>query len=96
MRSIPNQITNNPNSVWLLLCHLDCCIILHNILIDKNDKVTQSWIDELGNEEVDDVAQMIGKYDYSAPIVQGAAYERRRQLIEYLIDVVLIYVNNNA
>jgi DDE superfamily endonuclease len=34
LRSIPMLITNSPNSLRCILWVIDCCIILHNLLVD--------------------------------------------------------------
>jgi hypothetical protein len=49
-RSIPMVITNSARSVKLILRNIECCIILHNLLIDnevteRND-LPREWYDE--------------------------------------------------
>jgi hypothetical protein len=41
LRSIPMAITNNARSVKLILRNIECCIILHNLLIDDEDEATE-------------------------------------------------------
>jgi hypothetical protein len=90
LRSIPMKITDDPNSVRAILRHIECCVILHNLLIEDDDEIPQQWIDEF-DDDTSDVAAMVGEYDYSAPIGdEHESDERRRRQMEYFVDMGLI------
>ena len=84
------NITNNPNSVRGILCHIECCVIIHNFLIEEKEAVVDGWIEEL-DDDGNNVANMIGKYDF--PIPGGAVVpndKRRRRVMEHFFDSGLI------
>ena len=41
LRSIPMVVTNNPRSMRRILKYIDCCIILHNLLIGYDDDIPE-------------------------------------------------------
>ena len=64
--SIPMKITDDPKSVHrCILCVIDCCIILHNLLIDIDDDVPEEW----GKSDVNDgdIATAVGEPNFSYP-----------------------------
>ena len=83
LRLIPMIITEEPASLKKILKVIDCCVILHNLLL--------SWRDE-GPEEF--VEQDIGDDDYyddhlSTPITEDMRKDERRQrLLEFYKDFV--------
>jgi hypothetical protein len=46
LRSIPMLITDHKNSMRRILRVIDCCIILHNMMIDEQDIVPEEWYDD--------------------------------------------------
>jgi hypothetical protein len=55
LRSIPMVITDKPRSVKLILQNIECCIILHNMLIDAEATVSDDLPDKW-YEQGDDVS----------------------------------------
>jgi hypothetical protein len=67
---------------------IDCCIILHNLLVDVGeDTIPEEWMedndlmDDVMDDDVmdDDVAGDVGEYDYTAPIQNYHQKDENRQ-----------------
>eukprot|EP00977_Amphora_coffeiformis_P018999 scaffold6842_cov135-Amphora_coffeaeformis.AAC.1 len=54
LRSIPMTITDDPKSVTKVLKIIDCCIILHNLLVDVNT-VPDRWLEDVDPQSDIDV-----------------------------------------
>jgi hypothetical protein len=90
LRGIPMKITNEKSSVRRILQMIECCIILHNLLIDTDDDIPDVWLDEF-EDDVSEVGAAIGEYDYSLPILdQDSCDERRQRCIDYFKDMNMI------
>jgi hypothetical protein len=91
LKSIPMKITNARKSVKRILRVIDCCIILHNLLIDNgDDEIPLDWMDndsdDGGSDDEDDashsnVGDAIGEYDFGLPVQEHD--ERRRRCTIY-------------
>ena len=60
LRSIPMVIDNSKKSVRRILKYIDCCIILHNLLIELKDEPPEEWADSedlLDDEELEEPIQ---------------------------------------
>jgi hypothetical protein len=69
---------------------VNCCIILHNLLIDSNDTVPEEWLDEF-DDDVSEVGAAIGELDYSRPLLeQDDGDERRQRYIRFFKDMNMI------
>ena len=67
LHEIPMKTTNNKKSNRLMLRVIDCCIILHNLLIDVCDEISDEWMDEI--DDVSKVGAAIGEHYYARPIL---------------------------
>eukprot|EP00978_Attheya_sp_CCMP212_P009530 scaffold22545_cov61-Attheya_sp.AAC.1 len=58
--SIPMQISDNPMFLKRILKYIDCCIVLHNILINhiQDEDVPEEWIDL--DDDASDMAEATG------------------------------------
>jgi hypothetical protein len=89
LRSIPMVITDHKNSVRRILRVIDCCVILHNLLIDCGDEIPEEWLED--EDDASEVGFAIGEYQMAAPILHDHENdERRRRCMEYFKDVGLI------
>ena len=89
LKSIPMVITDHKNSVRRILRVIDCCVILHNLLIDCNDEIPEEWLED--EDDGSEVGFAIGEYEMAAPIHQQHENdERRRRCMEYFKDLGLI------
>jgi DDE superfamily endonuclease len=95
LRSIPMKITDERKSLKSVLRMIDCCIILHNLLIDFNkdeDDIPDDWIEDdssdVDRDDQDDIANDIGEYWYSQPINEAdQGKERRTRALQYMSDL---------
>jgi hypothetical protein len=103
LRCIPMVITEKKNSLRGILRYIDCCIILHNMLIGANDdEVPDSWYDsdddatEIGaamgefdsNDDASEIGAAVGEYDLSAPFqIQDTNDTRRERCMNYFRDM---------
>ena len=89
LRSIPMVITDNPRSVKKIVKYIDCCVILHNLLIDADGDIPGSWLEDV--DDASDIAAITGD-DALVQELNSSQHdnlERRRRLFEYLRDFVL-------
>ena len=77
LRSIPMKITDDPKSLHRILHVIDCCIILHNLLIDINDDVPEEWWESDVNDW--DIATAVGEPNFSAPFFPHSPNDEWRQ-----------------
>jgi DDE superfamily endonuclease len=80
LRLIPMIIDNSPNSIRHILRVIDCCIILHNLLVDVGDNIIpEEWCDD--NDVInDDVGVYIGEHDFGANIETNQPNVSRREI----------------
>ena len=82
LRSIPMKITDDPKSVRRIFRVIDCCIILHNLLIDIDDDVPEEWWESDINDG--EIATAVGEPNFSAPFYPHSPNdERRRRGFDY-------------
>ena len=72
-------ITNDKRSVKKILKYIDCCIILHNLLIDMKDEPP---------EEVYEDDEHFDPWLNEAIPADSRADERRQRLLQYFKDFV--------
>lgn len=87
LKSIPMVITDKKKSVKRILRIIDCCVILHNLLIDTGDEIPDDWIDNESDDESDngsDVGCEVEEYD----MVHDD--DRRQRCIDYFINMGLL------
>jgi hypothetical protein len=81
LKSIPMVITEDPSSVRKILQYIDCCIILHNMLIGQDD-IPEDWIDDKDDtSDLDVTSELNGQLDDASP-----PDERRRQVHSFFRD----------
>ena len=52
-----------------MLYSIDCCVVLHNLLIDlKSVDQTNEWLDDNDASDVNDIADALGMTDYGHEI----------------------------
>ena len=94
LRSIPMVITDHKNSIQQILCVIDCCVILHNLLIDCNDEIPEEWLEDgdyVSEDDASEVGFAVGEYEMAAPILQQHENDERcRHCMDYFKDVGLI------
>jgi hypothetical protein len=74
-------ITEDPASVRKILQYIDCCIILHNMLIGK-DEIPEEWMDDDDDtSDIDITSELNGQLDDASP-----PDERRRQVHNFFRD----------
>jgi hypothetical protein len=87
LQNIPMIITDDPRSVAKILKCIDCCIILHNILVNCNDEIPEEWWVEL--DDASDIASAIGNPELADIIPLDAPKDTRRsKLLAFLKDYV--------
>ena len=84
MRSIPMVITDNERSIKRVLKYLDCCFIMHNLLLN-NDELPDEWMDV--DDAISDIAAAVGDDDLAGAIMPDEPKDsRRRKLMDYFRD----------
>jgi hypothetical protein len=87
---IPMLITSKRNSIKRILRVIDCCVILHNLLIDVgDDDIPEEWLRAV--QEAQDVGEAMGKFDYARDIFDYHENdERRQQQLVHFINLNMI------
>jgi hypothetical protein len=71
-------ITNKRNSLKRILRVIDCCVILHNLLINAGDiDVPEEWLEAVA--EASDVGEAVGEFNYASNIYDYHENDERRQ-----------------
>ena len=84
LRMIPNKITERKSSIRRILKYIDCCVILHNMLLKWKDEAPEIW-----EEDIPDVEEETFDNTMSLPITEDMAKDERRQrLLVYYKDYV--------
>ena len=78
LRGIPMKITDDKNSMKRILRYIDCCMILHNLLLDVDDEIPDEWIDDV-DDCSSQIGESIGEVDYSFPLLNDEINDERRQ-----------------
>ena len=84
LKGINLKITEDKKSMLRILKFIDCCIIMHNLLIaDHITDVEQSWIDEEDFSDIDDSNRVPGPYDMlERPLRPGCMKDERRSRLK--------------
>jgi hypothetical protein len=92
LKSLPMKITNEKKSVKRILRIIDCCIILHNFLVDSgDDTVPEEWYDNEADDDNSDVGYLVGEYDMAVQMNDDDENdERRRRCIDYFRDMNML------
>jgi hypothetical protein len=67
---------------------IDCCVILHNLLIETGDEIPDDWIEDdsdSGSDCGSDVGYEVGEYN----MINDD--DRRERCIEYFINMGLLH-----
>ena len=84
------RITEEKESMKKILQMIDCCIILHNLLIpeDGGDDVDEEWLDNGDISDVDDDTRVPGPRDrFYRPIPQGIRKDECRQRLQTYLEL---------
>lgn len=83
LRSIPMVVKKEKKAMKRILRTIECCFILHNLLIDAgDDDVPPEWADS--DDDASHIAEAVGEYDFAAPIIdEDQQDERRQRCMEY-------------
>lgn len=90
LRSIPMVVTDDKKSLRRILRIIDCCVILHNLLIDAGETtVPDDWMEV--DEAADEIATAAGQDHLAHPILDADRNdERRLRCMHYFVDQGLI------
>ena len=83
LKYISMRVTDNKARMERILRYIDCCVILHNLLISCNDEVDLDWLDDEEASDVDDEvrAPTFGDMLYR-PIPKGSTKDERRTRLQ--------------
>ena len=89
LRGIPFVITHKKKSMRRVLQYIDCCVILHNFLVDHGeDEIPSDW--EIP-DDVSEIGASLGEFDYAGAFVAGTDSDARRsRCMEYFKSQLLI------
>jgi hypothetical protein len=90
LRSIPMILTDNKNSMRRILRVVDCCVILHNLLINVGETtVPDDWLEV--DDTSDEIATAAGQQHLADPLLEADRNdERRLRCMDYFLDQGLI------
>jgi hypothetical protein len=85
LKSLPMKITNEKKYVRRILRIIDCCIILHNLIVDsRDDAVPEEWYDNEADDDNSDVGYLVAEYDMAVQRNDDDENdERQRRCIDY-------------
>ena len=99
LRRIPKKITSKTSSLRGILKIIDCCIILHNLLIDCDDEIPEQWLNDiLSSGEVDGIEEELGEENrflparYEEDDIENNDDTRRQQCLSFFKD--FNFINN--
>jgi len=83
LRAIPCKLTESPSSMRRILEYIDCCVILHNLLVERKDHCEPGdWdADDEDFSDVDDtdrVEALVDQAQLNQPVPDGSAAGHRR------------------
>ena len=89
LKNIRHMVTDDKQSMLFILKLIDCCMIIHNLMIPDDETLTDDldWYDDDGDvSDVDEESRAPTEFDrLNRPIPQGCRKdERRRRLQTYL------------
>ena len=88
LKRIRNRICEDKDSVKFILELIDCCVILHNLLIPEDDEDPEhlDWYDDEDLSDIDDESRAPSPSDmlYRRMPANSRKDERRRRLQTYL------------
>ena len=95
LKCIPCKLTENVESLRRILEYIDCCVILHNLLVQRNDHVDADFWDPSYNDEFSDPdaaarerEDLLG-LNRPVPAAAGPG-ARREQLCQYINNTVVL------
>jgi DDE superfamily endonuclease len=86
LRNIRMAITEDKNSLKTILKYIDCCVILHNLLIKQKDPVLKEWMSDNDHEDPLDLYP-----ELKNPVSLYAKKDTRRQQLTMYIRENFIY-----
>ena len=90
LTSLPHVI-NDDEAMKTCLKVIDCCVILHNLLIGMRDDIPDAWRDEYAGEisDIDEAESGDDDEDRAAELLPDAPHDARRNRL-------LVHFNDNA
>ena len=79
------KITTDKSKIKRILQYIDCCIILHNLLIKIEDdgELANEWLEDDEVSDVDDSSRTPTPYDkLYRPIKKGSSNDKRRTRLQ--------------
>ena len=70
-------ITDDPVSVRKILRVIDCCVILHNLLLDSEAEEPDEWLEDV-DDEASEIGTALGEYEYVQFMHDGLDDDARR------------------
>ena len=91
LRGIRQVLTEDPSSMRRILETIDCCVILHNLMIEQHDEIPDDWRDDDEFSDIDDderAPPIDDEHELNVAVPNNACNDkRRRQLTTYLNEV---------
>ena len=70
-------IDDTKESLEAVLHMVDCCFVLHNLLLSFSDEINDRWLDD-EEDVVSDIGEAIGEDELFMAIPEGEAKDTRR------------------
>jgi DDE superfamily endonuclease len=85
LRSIRMVINENPSSVQKILMYIDVCIILHNLLTQRNDDIPP---EEYACDDLSEIDGHASDHELDLAVPHGAPNDERRTQVHHYLDEV--------
>jgi len=87
LNALPHIIKGKKSMIECLKC-IDCCCILHNLLVGMKDDIPDGWRDEYGDEisDIDEADSYVGEID-DAVEDESPRDARQNQFVAYFNDI---------
>jgi hypothetical protein len=90
LRKIRKIITNEKQSLIDIMEHIECCVILHNMLLEYGDISPEKWCD--GESDIDDPTRAPDDDDpLNQPLPDGAPKDARREQVKGWLEDNYVY-----
>ena len=85
LKHIRMKISKDKSRMVRILKYIDCCVIIHNLMINLGDDIdlVDEWLDDDDVSDVDDCSRVPSSYDMlHRPVKKGSSKDERRKRLQ--------------